>query len=196
MGDAKLVWIDLETTGLDARLDAPLEVGLKITDGVGFVFAEMKTLLWEPNIDYRRSMERAMKNDFVRDMHEKSGLFDDLKGASLTKLMRYEAQMKMIEFLVEHGATGLPLAGSSIGSLDRPFCLEHFPDFNKNLSYRNVDISTLKEICKLVNPTLYENLVPIIGTKKDSKHRVLDDIDASIVEYRAYLDNFLFTEED
>lgn len=188
------VWIDLETTGLDARLDAPLEVGLKITDEWGTPKAQFKTLVWEKNIDYRRSMERALKNDYVREMHEKSGLFDDLK--TKDTLTRHEAQAEMMQFLFENQATSRPLAGNSIGSLDRPFVLEHFPEFNLLTSYRNVDISTIKEICLRVNPTLFDNLRPIIGTKADATHRVLDDIDASIREYLAYVDNFFFTEVD
>lgn len=189
-------WIDMETTGLDARLDVPLEVGLMITDRWGYPKASAEWLIWEKNDDYKRSMDRAMKNEFVREMHEKSGLFDELRSADSKTFTRHEAQEGMIQFLTEFGGLDLPLAGSSIGSLDRPFCLEHFPEFNKAISYRQIDVSSFKETCKRVNPGLWENIQPIIGSKEDSKHRVLDDIEASILEYRAYLENFFFTEDD
>jgi len=188
-------WIDLETTGLDARLDAPLEVGLAITDEVGNVKATFHTLIWEKNIDYKRSMERAMKNEFVRSMHEKSGLFDDIKNLDLVKLTRFEADMAMIGFIEANGGEGLNLAGNSIGSLDRPFLLEHFPHFNERVGYRNIDMSSVKELCKRLNPGLFERLKPIIGTKENADHRVLGDIRASIAEYRAYIENFFIVDE-
>lgn len=187
----KMCWIDLETTGLSAQNDVPLEVGLKLTDHEGYIFAEASWLVWEPNREYADAV--ASMIPFVVDMHTKSGLIDDMKGGNT----RFGVEKRMIEFLEENDALdlALPLAGSSIGSLDRPFLLQHFPTFNTAISYRNIDISTLKELCKMNNPTLYERIVPIIGGKEDSAHRVLSDIDASILEYRTYRDNFLFLED-
>lgn len=132
-------------------------------------------------------------------MHHKSGLWNDLYNPNQAKLTRANADNELCDFLRDHigeDAFGtVPMMGNSIGSLDRPFCLEHFPMFNGALSYRNVDMSSIKEILKAVNPTLWANLKPIIGDKSNATHRVLDDIDACILEYRAYLENFFFVED-
>ena len=198
MADAKLCWIDLESTGLSAQNCIPLEVGLKITDAVGFVIDEAAWLIWEPGREWSIKMTEGAADEFVGPMHQKSGLWDDLVAErGKNTLSRAEADLQMVYFVDQHcdNPREIPLAGSSIGSLDRPFVLEHFPKFNKTISYRNVDISSVKEICKAVNPELFENLKPIIGSKEDSQHRVLSDIDASITEYRAYLREFLITDE-
>lgn len=195
----EMCWIDMETTGLDARNCIPLEVGLRLTDKDGWKIAEQKWLVWEPGEDWAIKMMYGASDPFVGPMHEKSGLWDDLVEArGKTTLTRDDLDNAMCEFLTEHEVpfTYLPMAGSSIGSLDRPFALEHFPDFNRALSYRNIDISSIKELCKMHNPGLWEALRPIMGDKEDSKHRVLEDIDASIGEYELYLENFLMVEDD
>jgi oligoribonuclease len=199
MGDNEtpLCWIDLETTGLDANTDVPLEVGLKLTDKEGYVFAEFSTLVHEPTDLYRTAINRGRKHEIVGPMHEKSGLWQDVLFDGVDVKTRAQADAAMCEFLddneVPFGSTGL--IGNSIGSLDRPFALIHFPKFNLQAGYRNLDVSTLKELCKRHNPTLFENLRPIIGDKSMATHRVLGDIDASIKEYQAYLDNFLICED-
>lgn len=192
-----LIWIDLETTGLSAQDDVPLEVGLKLTDKDGFVFAERKWLVNEEGAWFKRCIERAKYNEFVGPMHEKSGLWDALDDDEFPGQPRYEVDQQMCEFLDEHEVTfgALGLAGSSIGSLDRPFCLIHFPKFNLQAGYRNIDISSIKELCKRLNPGLFVNLSAFLGSKEDAKHRVLEDIDASILEYRAYVENFLIVED-
>jgi oligoribonuclease (3'-5' exoribonuclease) len=194
--------VDLETTGLRASMDVPLEVGIKLIDKEGYVFAAGAWLIWEDNFTFESGIARGRKNEFVNAMHEKSGLWSDLEAARTgmsRSFTRDEVDNALCDFLREaigEDAFGtIPMMGNSIGSLDRPFSLVHFPMFNSALSYRNIDVSTINEICKAVNPGLLENLRPIIGDKSNSKHRVLDDIDACIVEYRAYLDNFFFTED-
>ena len=189
--------VDLETTGLSASEDVPLEVGIKLIDKEGFSFAEYQALIWEDAEDFQAGISRGRGNEFVEPMHHKSGLWADLYNPNQAKLTRANADNEMCDFLTEHGVRfgTVPMMGNSIGSLDRPFCIEHFPMFHCALSYRNIDVSTIKEICKAVNPTLFENLRPIIGDKSNATHRVLDDIDACILEYRAYLDNFFFTED-
>ena len=193
-----LVWIDLETTGLSAQDDVPLEVGLKLTDKDGFIHAERKWLVNEFNFQYHEAIERGKAHEFVGPMHEKSGLWDALDDNGYVLVQpRYEVDQQMCEFLDEHevpfGSFGL--TGSSIGSLDRPFCLVHFPKFNEQVGYRNIDISSVKELCKRHNPVLFENLQRVLGSKEDAVHRVLEDIDASILEYRAYVENFLIVED-
>lgn len=199
MVNIEMCWIDLETTGLDARGDIPLEVGIKLTDRFGEVTAaEWKTLVWESSLDWSKVMGLGAAHSIVGPMHQKSGLWDDLlEQRGKTTRTRAETDEYLCDFLTGHEVRfgTLPMSGSSIGSLDRPFAQEHFPNFNAALSYRNIDISSIKELCKMHNPVLFENLQPIIGSKDDAAHRVLEDIDSSIIEYQAYLDNFLITED-
>lgn len=192
-----LCWIDIETTGLDANFDVPLEVGIKLTDKEGFVYAARRWLVNEESERYQVAIEAGKADAFVGPMHEKSGLWDELDDDEFRGQPRSEVDEELCEVLdeyeVPYGSIGL--IGSSIGSLDRPFVLAHFPKFNLQVGYRNLDVSTIKELCKRHNPALYQNLLPIIGDKSMAPHRVFGDIDASIVEYRAYLDNFLICED-
>jgi oligoribonuclease (3'-5' exoribonuclease) len=191
--DRAMVWIDMETTGLSAQDDVPLELGLAISDEWGKIYASIKWLVWEDAKDFQMGIKRGRDWSFVNDMHTKSGLWRDLEGFETD--VRAAVDADAVRWLKENGVEKdqLPLAGSSIGSLDRPFCLIHFPELNEFLSYRNIDISTIKELCKRNNPELYQNLEPLIGTKADATHRVLDDIDASIREYQVYCDEYLIT---
>lgn len=191
----KMCWIDMEGTGLDPYEDVPLEIGLKLTDEYGFVIAEAEWLIYEEGEQYDSAIERAKAHPIVGPMHEASGLWDAFAELETPMFSRADTDEEIMDWLDEHGVKygTLPMCGSSIGSYDRPFANVHFPQFSrKGLNYRNIDVSSVKEICKMVNPVLYKNLEPIIGTKADSEHRVLSDIDASITEYRAYLDNFFF----
>lgn len=187
--------VDIETTGLSAQDCIPLELGIRLIDKEGFGIAEMDWLIWEPGHDWSVKMMEGAANKFVGPMHTASGLWDDLvthRGDDT--VTRQEIDAQLCEFLeandVEFGK--IPMMGNSTGSLDRPFTLVHFPHFNEALSYRNIDISTIKELCKVHNPILFENLKPIIGTKEQAQHRVMGDIDACITEYRAYIENFFF----
>lgn len=187
---------DLETTGLSATKDVPLELGVNVIDKEGYSFGSASWLVWEPHDeDFMASVARGHANEFVEPMHTKSGLWADLEAHG--NLSRSDVDNAVFDFLTDCGVRfgTVPMMGNSIGSLDRPFSIEHFPMFHGALSYRNIDISSIKEICKAVNPQLFENLRPIIGNKSNATHRVLDDIDACILEYRAYLDNFFFVED-
>ena len=197
--DEAFAWaIDLETTGLSAREDVPLEVGIKLIGGEGYVYDEFHALVWEETDDFQRAVARGKFNQYVNPMHTASGLWMDLENiphADLEVHSRKFVDQEMARWVQSFDLPPLPLLGNSIGSLDRPFVLEHFPMFNEATSYRNIDISTIKELCKKHNPVLFENLKPIIGTKEDALHRVMSDIDACILEYRAYIDNFFFIED-
>ena len=191
-----MCWVDLETTGLDANSEVPLELGIKLTDNEGFVLDEAKWLIHDDTSQFDDRIAEARDHEIVGPMHAASGLWYDLDHRETqTYNGIFRTDQLVVAWLEENEVPErLPMCGNSIGSLDRPFVLVHFPGFNQYLSYRNIDMSTLKELCKRLNRGLYENLLPIIGTKADAKHRVMEDIDASITEYRAYVDNFLFTE--
>lgn len=199
MGDITYAVVDMETTGLDAELDVPLEVGIKLIDAVGYVLAEESWFVWENGDDFQRAVSRGRDNRYVDEMHTKSGLWKDLEKidhAELPHTHRERVDELMCDFLMEHEVRWgtLGMMGNSIGSLDRPFTIRHFPGLNEALGYRNIDMSSFREVMKRTNPVLLENLKPILGSKEDASHRVLDDIDACITEYRAYLQEFLIVD--
>jgi oligoribonuclease len=193
-----LLWIDLETTGLDANEEFPLELGLAITDQWGQMKAKKKWLIDDRTPAFDSAVEAAKNNEVVGPMHEKSGLWRalDRQGPPHTHGWTiFTVDDNAVSWLVSNGVPPgkLPLCGSSVGSLDRPFMLIHFPKLNAFNSYRNIDVSSFKETCRRVNPELFDRLRPVVDAKDDAKHRVLEDLEASITEYQAYLDNFLFT---
>lgn len=192
MSDIKMCWVDIETTGLDAYDDVPLELGIILADEWGNELHSWQTLVWEENDKrFQKGVNRGKRNEFVNPMHEKSGLWSDLE--TFDTMTRDEADIEAVYFLEKLGVSKgtLAMSGNSIGSLDRPFALIHFPKLNAFLSYRNIDMSSIKEVVRLTNPGLYENLKPIIGTKENADHRVLGDCRAALEEYKAYLEEFL-----
>lgn len=192
--NTNLLWIDLETTGLVASTEVPLELGLILTDKWGEELAAESWLIYEDdNMHFLDCIDNAVP--FVKEMHTKSGLWTDLQSQHYwTRDNLDRAACRWLQDLgVESGV--LPMTGSSIGSLDRPFVQHHLPNLNKYFNYRNVDISSIKEICDRVNPALMAQLKPFTGGKEDSEHRVLADARASIYEYILYIENFLITED-
>jgi oligoribonuclease len=187
----EMLWIDLETTGLRADSCVPLELGLTLTDKWGAQLGSWKTLIWESSfVDYK-----ARTDNFVINMHTENGLWDDLgKFAVRTRL---EAARQAVTWLESHGVEKftLPMCGSSIGSLDRPFAIEHLHELHEFFHYRNIDVSTVRELCRLLNPTLLEKIEEDLADKYQVKHRVLEDIQDSITLYRALYENFLFLED-
>lgn len=191
-------WVDMETTGLDAYSEVPLEVALILSDEWGNQVDQCSYLVHDGTSAFKDKIGEAIRHPIVGPMHEKSGLWHDLDTREMLTDWGsiYDVDLLLVKFLkknnVESGT--VPMAGNSIGSLDRPFAQAHFPQFNKYLHYRNVDVSTIKEICRRINPELYKALEPTIGKKEDATHRALDDARASIVEYCEYVDNFFFVE--
>lgn len=202
--DKRLFWVDLETTGLDANADIPLECAIGLTDEWGNNLVSKTSLIYEMNTKYGVRVAQGKSHEFVGPMHEKSGLWADLDyyyGHGVPRLPtqsvmpRLAQDTLMVGWLRDNGVKEgtLPMCGNSIGSLDRPFFLQHFPLTNAFLSYRNIDVSSFKETCRRVNPELFDRLRPVAETKDAAAHRALDDLKASIAEYQAYLDNFFFT---
>jgi oligoribonuclease len=197
MGNLFAAVVDLETTGTAANLDVPLEVGIQLINREGEVQDAESWLVYENSDDYGRGMARGMSNPLVNEMHTKSGLWEDLRGNARVINPRSFVDEKLCDFLEQNNVEPrtLPMMGNSIGSLDRPFCIVHFPKFNAHLSHRNIDVSTIKELMKAYNPALFEALKPVVGTKEDSKHRVMDDIEACIREHLTYVTEFFITED-
>ena len=168
-----IVWVDCEMTGLEVTVDEICEIGVVVTDGELNVLDPGLQLVIKPSA-------KAMKNmgDFVRQMHTDSGLIEEIpKGISIAK-----AEKQVLEYIkqwVPEERTA-PLAGNSIGT-DRMFLNRQMPALDKFLHYRNIDVSSLKELSRRWFPRVYFQL-----PKKTGNHRALADILESIQELRYY----------
>ena len=168
-----IVWVDCEMTGLEVTIDEICEIGVVVTDGELNVVDPGLQLVIKPS-------EAALANmgDFVRQMHTDSGLIAELpSGISLEK-----AEQQVLQYIkqwVTEERTA-PLAGNSIGT-DRMFLNRQMPQLDKFLHYRNIDVSSLKELSRRWFPRVYFQL-----PKKTGNHRALADILESIQELRYY----------
>jgi len=168
-----IVWVDCEMTGLEITVDEICEIGVVVTDGELNVLDPGLQLVIKPSAKALRNM-----GDFVRQMHTDSGLIEEIpKGISMGK-----AEKQVLEYIkqwVSEERTA-PLAGNSIGT-DRMFLNRQMPNFDKFLHYRNIDVSSLKELSRRWFPRVYFQL-----PKKTGNHRALADILESIQELRYY----------
>lgn len=165
-----MLWLDLETSGLDPHTHQVLEVGaLLLNDDFNQVDSFSQIVGDDVNED--------VVVPYVLDMHSKNGLWD-LVTASETTIT--EVDEMLLAFLKNQGAekNKVPLCGSSI-HFDRGFMKVHLPKTEDWLSYRNIDISTLKELAKRLNYPKYEG-------PQTKAHRCLDDIQHSLREFRHY----------
>jgi len=169
----RLVWIDCEMTGLDPEKDELVEIAVVITDyDLNPVDAGIDIVI-KPDASALESM-----SDFVRAMHTDSGLIDEIpNGVSLA-----EAEYEVLEYVLKHvpDEQKAPLAGNSIGT-DRAFLTRFMPRLDAHLHYRNVDVSSIKELAKRWYPRAYFN-----APAKDGGHRALADILESIRELQYY----------
>lgn len=181
----RLIWCDLETTGLDPDEDLLLEVGFKITDLELNVIADIQTYVWAP--EYIKRITEGNIEPFVWKMHKKSYLFQD---AAQNPCNIWTASTKVDKWLKANNVTNdEPLCGSSV-QFDRGWLQVWMPQAIKQFSYRNIDISTLKELCRRYNPELYAKLNHEVPSRK--LHRALPDLDDTIAEFKFYRDSFLF----
>ena len=173
MTDGLLVWMDLEMTGLNFEHDHILEIATIITNTDLQIIAEGPELIINQPEEVIRSM-----NEWCQELHVKSGLVDAVR-ASNTSLAAAEQQT--LEFIKEHVAEHkAPLCGNSIHQ-DRVFLRAYMPSIENYLHYRNIDVSTVKELAKAWVPTIYSE-----RPKKHSTHRALDDVKESIAELQFY----------
>lgn len=169
-----LVWIDCEMTGLDlAGGDALIEVAALVTDPELTVLGEGVDVLIKPPAE---ALERM--GGFVRQMHTSSGLLDELAGG----LTMAEAEERVLDYVRSHvpEPRKAPLAGNTIGT-DRAFLARDMPTLEQHVHYRNVDVSSLKELARRWFPRIYFNT-----PAKSGNHRALADIQESIEELRYY----------
>lgn len=195
--NAEMLWVDLETTGLNAALEVPLEIGLLVTDRFGVLTGDwFHSYLWEHTQYWQEALNRM--SEFVAEMH--TDLLEDIT-IDLEKfqndyrhdLSRDAIQLEMIDFVGDLNLDEkLSFFGSTVG-FDRGFCEVHFPLFAKATDYHVGDISSLKLFASKLNPAM---LAHESYPKPSKNHRVFDDLASSIREYKWHIDNFLFVSED
>ena len=167
-----LVWIDLEMTGLDPEHDRIIEIATLVTNADLDVIAEGPVLA----IHQPESVLELM-DDWNRSTHGVSGLLERVRGSSVTER---QAESATLDFLAVHVGRGAsPMCGNSICQ-DRRFLARHMPALERFFHYRNLDVSTLKELARRWAPGVFA------GFTKKSSHIALEDIRDSIAELRHY----------
>lgn len=172
-GNDRLVWIDCEMTGLDVMRDELIEVAVVVTD--------FELQLLDPGFDVLiRPSREALDgmSDFVREMHTRSGLLDELEGGADLATAQRDVLGYIRRFVPAQGQA--PLAGNTIGT-DRMFLAKHMPEVDAHLHYRSVDVSTIKELSRRWFPRVYFQ-----SPEKRGGHRATADIKESIRELRYY----------
>lgn len=173
MNSDRLVWIDCEMTGLDLAHDALVEVAVLVTD------AELNVLGDGVDVVIRPPDEAiAHMGDYVRQMHTNSGLIDEFSSGITLE----EASKLALDYVKAHvpEPAKAPLAGNTV-HMDRLFLARDLPDLEGWLHYRNVDVSSIKELVRRWFPRVYFN-----SPDKTGNHRALGDIKDSIDELRYY----------
>ena len=172
-----LVWIDMEMTGLDPDNDRVIEVAAIVTDANLNVLAEGPVFAIHQPDAVLDGMDAWNKGT-----HGRSGLIDRVKASTVTEA---QAETEMIEFLRQYVPAGKsPMCGNSICQ-DRRFMARHMPRLEAFFHYRNLDVSTLKELCRRWRPEL------IAGFKKHQLHTALADIRESVEELLYYREHFI-----
>ncbi|HBS27159.1 MAG TPA: oligoribonuclease [Gammaproteobacteria bacterium] len=177
LDDNNLIWIDLEMTGLDTVNDVIIEIATIITD------KELNTLAEGPMLAIHQSdaILDGM-DDWNQKQHGGSGLIARVRNSSITEA---EAEQQTIEFLQQYVSTGKsPMCGNSICQ-DRRFLARCMPKLEDFFHYRNLDVSTLKELANRWAPDIAK------AFEKESSHLALDDIKDSIDEMQYYRKNIL-----
>jgi oligoribonuclease len=172
-----LIWLDMEMTGLEPDTDRIIEVAVVVTDMHLNIIAE------GPVFAIHQSDETLDKMDaWNKGTHGRSGLIERVKASSVTE---EQAATELIAFLKQYVPAGKsPMCGNSICQ-DRRFMARGMPKLEAFFHYRNLDVSTLKELCKRWKPEI------VSGFKKHQKHTALADIIESIEELRYYREHFI-----
>tara|TARA_X000001036_G_C20515289_1_gene739820 strand:- start:247 stop:804 length:558 start_codon:yes stop_codon:yes gene_type:complete len=172
-----LVWVDMEMSGLDPDTCRILEVAVVVTDSHLNTISDGKVFAIFQEESHLQTMDH-----WNQTTHKKTGLIERVKSSEINEQV---AEKKILEFLNQHSTTNRsPLCGNSVHQ-DRRFMRKYMPTFESFFHYRNLDVSTLKELCKRWKPELVK------GFQKKGAHTALADILESIDELKYYRDNFL-----
>ncbi len=174
-----LVWLDMEMTGLDPQADRILEIATVVTDSELNIIAEGPVIAVHQDDALLAGMD-----EWNTKHHNANGLVRRVKESKITES---EAERQTLDFLRLHVDEGKsPLCGNSIGQ-DRRFMVRFMPKLDGFVHYRNLDVSTVKELIRRWRPDLFA------GVEKQSHHKALDDVKDSIDELRYYRDHFFNT---
>ena len=175
--DQNLVWIDCEMTGLDPEKERLLEIAVIVTG------PHLSPRVEGPVLVIHQSDEQLNKMDaWNKGTHGKSGLIDKVKASTVTEA---EAEQQILDFLKKYvPKSASPLCGNTI-SQDRRFLVKYMPKLEAYFHYRNLDVSTLKELSRRWKPAIYE------GFKKQQRHTALADVHESIDELAHYREHFI-----
>ncbi len=171
-----LVWIDLEMTGLDPEKERIIEIATIVTD------SELNTIEEGPVIAVHQSDSLLNSMDeWCTRTHGESGLTKRVRDSKVSEI---DAEQRTLEFLQRYLEPGQsPLCGNSIGQ-DRRFLVKYMPELEAFFHYRNLDVSTVKELARRWRPEVLD------GVQKKGSHLALDDIRDSIDELRHYREHF------
>jgi oligoribonuclease len=175
--DKNLVWLDCEMTGLNPEVDRIIEIAVIVTGPNLEQRTEGPVL-----VIHQSDAQLNLMDSWNKGTHGKSGLIDKVKASTTTE---DEAQAQLIAFLSQYvPANGSPMCGNSIGQ-DRRFLVKYMPKLEAFFHYRNLDVSTLKELSKRWKPEIYASF------KKQQRHTALADVHESIDELEHYRTHFL-----
>ncbi|XP_078594887.1 oligoribonuclease, mitochondrial-like [Branchiostoma floridae x Branchiostoma japonicum] len=169
----RMVWVDLEMTGLDLDSCHIIEMACLITDDDLNVVAEAPDL-----VIHQPDAVMDTMNDWCKEHHGKSGLTEAVRRSELSL---QAAEYEMLSFVRQYTPPGVcPLAGNSV-HVDKKFLEKYMPQFMNHLHYRIIDVSTIKELCRRWYPEDYN-----VSPQKSATHRALEDIRESIKELQFY----------
>ena len=175
--DQNLIWLDCEMTGLDPEVDRIIEIAVVVTG------PKLETRTEGPVLVIHQSKEQLDRMDkWNKGTHGKSGLIDKVMASTV---LEAGAEARLIEFLSQYvPSKGSPMCGNSIGQ-DRRFLAKYMPKLEAFFHYRNLDVSTLKELSKRWRPEVYNSF------KKQQRHTALADAHESIDELEHYRKHFI-----
>lgn len=175
--DQNLVWLDCEMTGLDPEVDRIIEIAVVVTG------PHLQPRIEGPVFAIHQSDAQLDKMDaWNKGTHGRSGLIDKVKASTVTEA---QAEAATLEFLARYvPRSGSPLCGNTVGQ-DRRFLVKYMPKLEAFFHYRNLDVSTLKELSKRWRPEVYESF------RKQQRHTALADVHESIDELAHYREHFL-----
>jgi oligoribonuclease len=176
MNKDNLVWIDLEMTGLDPERDKIIEIATIVTDSDLNILAEGPQFVIHQSDQALDAMD-----EWCTEHHGKSGLTARVKASNISCQEAEQATLAFLKKWVPAGAA--PLCGNSIGQ-DRRFMVKHMPELEAYFHYRNIDVSTIKELGRRWAPEM------VAAHKKTGTHLALQDIKESISELQHYQQHF------